>query len=198
VRVLPSRFETRLHPHPACGRPLPEGEAKWRRLFRVSTGRAEQDCHPGLRSLGCACGGGSASAWPGGCRAVAAVPASAPAYGRRAKPVSHTLSVRAGGPVKHQPTEVGKANSGTMPGVRVKMASLVTHAVSTLGATPRRWSSVPPAPNAGRCQLPHHPARGYGEPEAGANRLRPGPEGWVSTSRRRSAKASSTGCRDLP
>ena len=77
---------------------------------------------PGSGSLGFAC------AAPGGCRAVAAVPASATAYGRRAEPVSHTLSVRAGGPGEHQPTEVGQANSGTMPGVRVKMAPLVKYA----------------------------------------------------------------------
>jgi hypothetical protein len=36
--------------------------------------------------------------------------------------------VRAGGPGEYQPTEVGKANSGTMPGVRVKMAPLVKYA----------------------------------------------------------------------
>jgi hypothetical protein len=43
--------------------------------------------------------------------------------------------VRAGGPGDYQPTEVGKANSGTMPGVRVKMAPLVKYAVSgTRGA----------------------------------------------------------------
>jgi hypothetical protein len=44
------------------------------------------------------------------CRAVAAVPASSPAYVRRAKPVSHACGVRAGGPGQHQPTEVGQGN----------------------------------------------------------------------------------------
>jgi hypothetical protein len=102
---------------------------------------------PGSSSLGWACAGGRASAWPGGCRAVAAVPASAPASGRRAKPVSHTLSVRAGGPGEHQPTEVGKANSGTRPGVRVKMAPLVTCAVERDTGSPK-----PPQLERGRRQ----------------------------------------------
>jgi hypothetical protein len=47
---------------------------------------------------------------PEDCRAVAAVPASSPAYGRRAKPDSHACGVRAGGPGQHQPMEVGQGN----------------------------------------------------------------------------------------
>ena len=49
-------------------------------------------------------------------RAVAAVPASSPAYGRRAKPGSHAFGVRAGGPDEHRPTEVGQ---GKMAGCHV-------------------------------------------------------------------------------
>jgi hypothetical protein len=51
-----------------------------------------------------------------GCRAVAAVPASSPAYGRRAKLGSHAFGVRAGGPDEHRPTEVGQ---GKMAGCHV-------------------------------------------------------------------------------
>jgi hypothetical protein len=40
-------------------------------------------------------------------RAVAAVPASSPAYGRQAQPGSHACGVRAGGPGEYRPTAVG-------------------------------------------------------------------------------------------
>jgi hypothetical protein len=56
--------------------------------------------------------------------------------------------VRAGGPVEYQPTEVGQANSGTMPGVRVKMAPLVKYAVSMVGDDPD------PPPTRRRRELP--------------------------------------------
>jgi len=66
-----------------------------------------------------------------------------------------TPNARPGGPGADQPAASGQGKFGRMPRLPVKWTS----------DRPRRWSSVPPAPNAGYCRLPNSPARGYGEPE---------------------------------
>ena len=84
-------------------------------------------------------------------------------------------NVRAGGPGQHQRAEARQANSGTMPGVRVKMAPLVKYAGSTAGVTPRL------------SPFPVEKARGCPCPRAGCGSERS--HGW----RKRSGHAESRG-----